>query len=166
MFAPSTIADISLQPGVVVAPTADLMGVQSPGGYVVPTDKLGPGIVQQLAEDGRVCVRWVGAGFVACLDPQDVRSLGGHAHLLTIYKRDRNGARTFLRYKVAASAGLEHNWTVELLPGNVVRVMRPDGLAWTFTVSSFFKRINAWWPQPPEDDDAEAFTAAELGAFG
>jgi hypothetical protein len=141
------------------------MGVQSPTGDVVPADKLGPGVVQQLAEDGRVCVRWLGADFDACLDPQDVRSLGQHAHLLSVYKRDRNGVRIFMRHKIAVSAGLEHNWTVELLPDNVVRVMRSDGHAWTFTINPFFKRINVWWPQPPEDDDAEAFTAAELGAF-
>jgi hypothetical protein len=63
---------------------------------------------------------------------------------------------------VMTGAGLGHNWTVELWQSNVVRAIRnSDGAAWTFTLNPLFSRIEVGWPQPPDDDDAEALVAAE-----
>jgi len=88
--------------------------------------------------------------------------------LIAIYRRNTHGGRTLERCKVVASAGLTHHWTAELFPKNVIRIVRSDGLAWTFD----------WYPlldqaQPlhtilddalAEDDHAEALTVAELAA--
>jgi hypothetical protein len=148
--------------GAVVAAAGDLMGVQTPDGALVPCERLGPGVVEQLDAEGRVNVRWVAAGFDAWLEAQDLRSLGPHAHLITVMRRDKYGRSTLLQHKVAATSGFEHNWTVEFLPGNVVRSLREDSAAWTFSVNPLLRRVNAWWPQPPDDDDAEALAAAEL----
>ena len=67
-----------------------------------------------------------------------------------------------MRQEIIASAGLQYNWTAELLPEHTVRVLRADGSAWTFIENPVFKRIQVSWPQPPDDDDAEALAAAEL----
>ena len=113
------------------------------------------------ARSGRVCVRWVRADFETCVDPGDLRSLGSDAHLLTIKRRDKNGHAKVLKHTVIAGVGLQDNWVVEFLPRNVVRAMRTDGSAWTFEINPIFRRINTWWRQPPDDDDAEALVAAE-----
>ena len=151
-----------LRSGVVVEPAADLGGLQAHDGAMLAPETLGPGIVESLAPDGRVCVRWVGAGLNICLDPVDIRPLGPNAHLLTIKRRDKDGSVKMLRHKVVATSGFNHNWTVELLPGHVVRVVRSDSSAWTFKYNWLFQRIDAWWPQPPDDDDAEALAVADI----
>jgi hypothetical protein len=74
--------------------------------------------------------------------------------------------RSFKACKVTTSAGLSRNWTVEMLPGNLIRTVRSDGAAWTFNWNPLFRRV-----QPlhsiledalAQDDDAEALTVAEL----
>lgn len=151
-----------LRSGIVVEPAADLGGLQAPDGAMLAPETLGPGIVESLAHDGKVCVRWVGADLNTCLDPVDIRPLGPNAHLLTVKRRDKDGSVKLLRHKVVTSSGFNHNWTVELLPGSVVRVVRTDGSAWTFKHNRLFRRIDCWWPQPPDDDDAEALAAADI----
>jgi hypothetical protein len=149
--------------GAVISPAVDMAAVQAPGGDLVSADRLGPGIVEQLDPEGRVCVHWVGADFDTCLEPHDVRPLGPHAHLITVKRRDKNGNCKMSKHLVVTRAGLDHNWCAELLPKNVLRVVRTDdNSAWTFGYNTIFKRVDVWWPQPPEDDDAEALTVAEL----
>jgi hypothetical protein len=155
-------ADADLMPGVVVSLAPDLAGLQAPDGSMLPTASLGPGIVQQVEQDGRVCVHWVEAGFDSWVDPGDVSSPGRDAHLVSLYRRAKDGPPKLQRHLVITGAGLEHNWTVELWPSHVVRVIRnSDGAAWTFNFNWLLNRIEVWWPQPPGDDDAEALVAAE-----
>jgi hypothetical protein len=148
--------------GTVVEPAGDLGGVQTPDGGMVPRDRLGPGIVEKLSPDGQVRVRWMVAEFDSWMDPEDLTSRGEHAHVLSIYRCDGRGHNTLLRHKVVEKAGFDYNWTVELRPKRIVRVLRTDGATWTFRISLYFKRIETFWPQPPEDDDAEAVAVAEL----
>src|SRR5438270_14087961 len=96
------------------------------------------------------------------MEAQDLHSLGEHAHVISIYRCDGRGHNALLRHKVIEKAGFDHNWTVELRPNRIVRVIRTDGSTWTFQKNSYFRRIDPLWPQPPEDEDAEAMAAAEL----
>src|SRR5436190_5668311 len=152
----------SFRPGMLVKPVSDLGSVQSPDGMLVPCEKLGPGIVEQVSKDGTLGVHWVGARFDAYMDAEDVCSCGDHAHLVAIYRCDNHGNKTMVRSKIVDKAGLEHNWTVELRPRNVVRAVRADGCAWTFRFKPIFRRLEASWTLPPEDDDAEAVAVAEI----
>ena len=164
MIAPAS-PDVSARfsRGVVVSPADDLMGVQSPDGALVPCERLGPGVVEQIGSDERVLVRWWGVGLDTWMEPHDLRALGPHAHLITVHRCDGRGNSKLLRHKVITTGGFQHNWTVELRPKNVMRVLRADGLAWTFSLNPIFRRVNTVsWSQPPGDDDAEALTAAEL----
>jgi hypothetical protein len=154
--------DLSFPLGTVVEPAGDLGGVQSPDGDLVALERLGPGVVEKSSPDGQVRVRWMAAEFDAWMDPQDLNSRGDHAHLISVYKCDGKGHNTLLRHKVVEKAGLEYNWTVEMRPKRIVRTIRNDGSAWTFEVSMFGKNVKPLWPQPPEDEDAEAIAAAEL----
>ena len=155
-------ANADLRSGIVVSLAPDLAGLQAPDGSMVPTESLGPGIVQQVEQDGRVCVHWVEAGFDSWFDRGDVHSQGRDAHLVSVYRRAKDGPPKLQRHMVITGAGLEHNWTVELWTSNVVRVIRnSDAAAWTFNFNSLFNKIEVWWPQPPDDDDAEALVAAE-----
>jgi len=66
---------------------------------------------------------------------------------------------------VDTRSGLEHNWVVELLPYDVVRSVRDDGLAWTFDWYRVFHKLHpkhTYYVPPNEDADAEALAAAEL----
>ena len=47
--------------GQIVVPAQDLAAVQTPDGELVPVDRLGPGLVERLEDDG-VWVYWLGAG--------------------------------------------------------------------------------------------------------
>lgn len=152
----------TLSCGIAVGLASDLASIQAPDGSLMPVDKLGPGLVQHSTCAGRVLVHWVGAGFDSWLDSDDVRSLGSDAHLVTVGKYDRHEVCKQVRHKVDANIGLRHNWAVELRSNNIVRVLRCDGAAWTFTRNRIFDGIQTYWPQPPDDDDAEALTVAEL----
>ena len=81
-----------LRKGSVCSAHDDLAGVQGPDGSLVPADMLGPGVVENLDEYGRVCVHWVKADFDVCLDPSDVRPLGPDAHLISVQRRDKRMA--------------------------------------------------------------------------
>jgi hypothetical protein len=151
----------ALSSGLVVSLSRDLASVQGPDGRLVAADSLGYGLVQQSNEE-YVLVRWIGAGFESWVEPSDLRSIGPDARLVTVEKYDNRGTRKQVRHKLGYNAGLHHNWTVELRPPNVVRVLRGDGNKWTFTLNKLFRRIDVGWPQPPDDEDAEALTVAEL----
>jgi len=155
-------SQIRLRRGEVVSLGADQMGVQAPKGGLVPPEKLGPGLVEQVTEEGYVLVHWLDADVTSYMQPDELRLLGEGAHLLVIKRCDGRGECSLLRYRVSSKLGFTHNWIVEMRPANVVRVVRDDGHAWTFTKHTVFKTINVYWPQPPEDDDAEALTAAEM----
>jgi hypothetical protein len=152
-------------PESIVSLAPDLAGLQGPNGSMVPGESLGPGIVKRVDQEGRVCVYWVEAGFDSCLDPADVTSPGHDAHLVSVYHHTRDGRARLHRHMVVTGVGLEHNWTVERWPSHVVRVIRNlDRAAWTFTFNWVFSKIEVWWPQPPDDDDAEALMVADVAA--
>ena len=148
--------------GLVVSLASELASIQGPDGRLVAADSLGYGVVQQSTSEGYTLIRWIGGGFECWVEQTDLRSLGWDARLLTVEKYDSRDVCKQVRHKVAQNAGLRHNWTVELRQPNVVRVLRPDGLKWTFKHNKLFRSIDVWWPQPPGDDDAEALTVAEL----
>ena len=148
--------------GLVVSLSGELASIQGPDGRLVSADSLGYGVVQQATADGYALIRWIGAGFDSWVEQADLRSLGSDARLLTVEKYDSRGVCKQARHKVAQNAGLHYNWTIELRQPNIVRVLRTDGLKWTFTHNKLFRSIDVWWPQPPGDDDAEALTVAEL----
>jgi hypothetical protein len=157
-----TSSRIALRRGEVVSLGADQMGVQSTDRGLVPPEKLGPGLIEQVTEEGYVLVHWLDADLTAYMQPDELRVGGEGARLLVIRRCDGRGECTLVRYRISSQLGFTHNWTVERRPANVVRVVRDDGHAWTFTRHPIFKNINVFWPQPPDDDDAEALTAAEL----
>lgn len=150
-------------PDQVVAPIAALLCVQAPDGGLVLCESLGPGLVQQVARDGRVWVRWVGAGFEMWIEPDHLQLPRPYARLISISRVDRRGNTRLLRHKVVEEAGLEHNWSVELHPTNMVRTVRGDGAAWTFRFIPILRHlVTTAWSVPPEDEDAEAFMVAEV----
>jgi hypothetical protein len=156
------INSVTLHTGDVVALDDQLVGVPMPGGDITPAEKLGPGLVDRVTPEGSVGVRWVDAGFETWLQLEDLRPLGDGARLVTVKRCDSQGVYSLLRHKIAARLGLQHNWVAELRPQNLVRVLRDDGCAWTFTRNPIFNSINIGWLQPSDDDDAEALTAAEF----
>ena len=156
----------SFRQGAIVEAAHDLMGVQAPDGALVPPEKLGPGLVEQTDAEGHVRVRWIDAGFDSWLDAVDLSPLGSNARLVTLKRRDKHGNSRLVHHRVVKDIGLQHNWIVEMLPKQVVRALRPDGSSWTFTCNGLFRRLDVWWSQPPRDDDAEAYTVAEIALFG
>ena len=151
--------------GQVVSPPEDLAGVQSADGEMLDMDKLGPGIVEAVDEDRGVLVHWLEGRRSTWLDPQDLRSPGPNAHLVSFYHVDAHGNRELSKRFVDIHRGLEHNWVIELLPEDVVRSVRDDGLAWTFDWYRVFHRLHpkhTLYVPPNDDADAEALAAAEL----
>ncbi len=157
----ATQSNADLRRGTLVMPAPDLMGMQGPDGTLVLAEKLGPGRVEQTGHDNWVYVRWLGADYAAWVERQDLRSLGPAARIITIQQRDRHGHSVLLRRTIDTRAGLKYNWTVESLPNNVVRAVRDDGASWTFIFNRLFNRLDTYWPEPREDEDAEALSAAE-----
>jgi hypothetical protein len=155
-------ANVDPEPGTVIEIAPQLAELQGPDGSMVPAESLGPGIVTWVGQDGRVCVHWVEADFDSWLDRTDVSSMGRDAHLVSVYHHNKDGSVRLHKHLTVVNAGLEHNWTVELWPSHIVRVIRnSDRAAWTFTLNWMFNRIQVWWPQPPDDDDAEALVVAD-----
>lgn len=155
-----------LSRGALVRPADDLASVQSPTGELVPVEKLGSGIVAEAGPDGRALVHWTGAGFDAWMEPEEVRVAGRDARLITVNQCDKQGQVKLLRRRIMVAGAFAHSWTVELRPGNLVRALRDDNCSWIFRYNPIFRRLSTdAWSVPPEDDDAEALTAAELGVF-
>jgi hypothetical protein len=152
-------------PQTLVALSTDPIALPEPGKDLTLTERLGPGIVVDTLLDNRVHVHWVVAAFEAWMDPADLRVLSPTARLITIAHCDSTGRRTHIRYRIAGATGMEHHWTVELLPGDVIRAVRADGAAWTFTWLRLLDRIELVHTiglLPREDADAEARMAVEV----
>lgn len=151
--------------GSVVTPVESLAGVLATDGSMLAAETVGPGIIHTVSKERGVLVHWLDAHTDAWMLPDEVRSPGEHAHLVAFYHCDAHGNRTLVKRFVDAHAGLDHNWVIELLPQDVVRAVRDDGLAWTFEWYYIFHRLHpkhTLWSPPPEDADAEALAAAEL----
>ncbi len=153
--------DRPLEPGQLVAPALEVAGLQTVQGFMIASERLGPGIVQESDGTGKVLVRWSKAGVATWAERADLQPIDAGRRLVTIVLCDARGHRTLLRQRVAL---LQHHWTIEVRPENVVRAERSDGLAWTFTLNPVTRAVIASWIYPPDDDDAEALTAAELAA--
>jgi hypothetical protein len=154
-------SDISFRVGDVVSPAPDLGGIQSVTGALLDPGKLGPGLVEQFLPEGCILVRWLDSGVTSCMQPEELKLLGQSARLVVVKKCDERGQCTLSRYKLASRLGFTHNWTVEMRPRNIIRVLRDDGSAWTFSRNPIFNNVSVHWLQPPQDEDAEALTAAE-----
>lgn len=148
--------------GEAVKLTSELEGITTQNGILLSPDKLGPGLVEQVALDGTVCVHWLSADILGCLPPEDLLPLGKGGHIVKIMRYNAQGNSTLVGYKISVGLGFEHNWTVELRPRNVVRVLRDDGWKWTFERNPIYNTIKPSWPQPRDDGDAEALTAADI----
>jgi len=152
--------------GTVVTPVDELLGVWSHAGGLVPPETLGPGLVERVAPDGRVRVRWLDAEVDSWLDPDELKPYPAGTHVISVYHCDGHGHYARLRHRlVDGGIGCSHNWTVELRPDHIVRVVRDDGSAWTFRLNAhpgLERFAPIWSQQPPEDDDAEALTVADL----
>ncbi len=159
--------------GSVVELAREVAGIQAPAGRSGIRAKLGPGVVQEIGMDGvigEVRVHWPSAELDTWVAVEDLEPTGPQARLVAIYRYGAGGHRILDRCKVVSDRGLNYNWTVELFPGNIVRTVRSDGLAWTFDWNPMVERA-----QPhgtiiedelknalAEDEQAEALTVAEL----
>jgi hypothetical protein len=141
----------------LVALANDLAGVQAPDGALVPADRLGVGLVCATGARGDVQVHWVAANIDTWVAADDVRPLGAGWRLVTLRRRDQQEpqAQSF-------PARLDHHWTVELLPGHIIRAVRADGPCWTFTLNSLTHEVQPPWQTQLDDDAAEALVAADL----
>jgi hypothetical protein len=161
-YKPGTRVDRSagaLEPGQLVAPALEVASLQTVQGFMITCDRLGPGVVRESDGTGKVLVRWSKAEVETWAETADLQPIDAGRRLVTIVLCDARGHRTLLRQCVAL---LQHHWTIEVRPANVVRAERSDGPAWTFTFNPITRAMIASWIYPPEDDDAEALTAAEL----
>lgn len=153
-------AVVELAPGVA--------GVHPPAGGFVPKERLGPGVVKEIGNNGTVHIHWVGADLDTWVEPSEVEVPAPAAHLIVIYRCNAHGDRALERYEVVTRAGLTHNWTVEWLPENVIRTVRSDGLAWTFDWYPWFHKAEPLhtilYDALSEEDHAEALAVAELAA--
>jgi hypothetical protein len=152
-------------PHTLVALTTDPIQLPDPGKDLVLSDRIGPGLVVDTVLDDRVHVHWIVADFEAWMDPADLRMLSPTARLITLRHCDAEGRRTHVRYRRGPETGLEHHWTVELRAAGVVRAVRDDCAAWTFTWLPLLERVELARTVgllPAEDADAEARTVVEL----
>ena len=149
----------------VVTLATEPLSIHSPDADLPDSRRLGPGFVQASDACGHVRVHWMERDFDAWMDPADLAVLSVTGRLISVFHCTQVGQRLFERHKLVTDKGLQHNWIVERLPGDVVRTERSDGAAWTFN----------WWPvlrrmelirtvdlMPPEDADAEALIVAEI----
>jgi hypothetical protein len=151
--------------GTVVEPSSEPVATQTPDGILVSGSRLGPGIIEEVAKDGKVKVRWIGAESKAWMEPGELRWLGPNSHLITVFFCDEKGRLTLLRRRVITIGGLRFNWTVELLPEDIVRTVRSDGWVWTYKWNPVWNRMETLHTSrstPLEDDEAEALMVAEL----
>ena len=142
---------------VIVALANDLAGVQAPDGALVPADRLGLGLVRAVGPRGDVQVHWVEANIDSWVAADDVRPLGAGWRLITVQRHDRHEPHAH-----SFPALLDHHWTIELLPGGVIRTVRADGPCWTFTLSTLTHEVEPPWQTQLDDDAAEAIVAADL----
>ncbi|HUS16606.1 MAG TPA: hypothetical protein VM536_16545 [Chloroflexia bacterium] len=138
---------------------SDVAGLPAPDGTLVPSDRLGPGIVQARAPGGALLVEWLDAHVTTWVASDDVQALGAGRHLVSVWRRDTRGQHRLLRRHLS---GLSSHWEVELLPKGVIRSVRADGCCWTFTINALTREVTLPWDEAPTDDAAEAICAAEL----
>lgn len=151
--------------GALVEAHPDVVEVRSIEGERILRERLGPGVVEEMGEDGWLLVHWTATGLKAWMAPQDLYSLGPDARLVTVARYDNAGNVRATRQRVVSTAGLEHHWTVEIRPHGILRAIRHDGRVWTFDWKPIFRQVNFRGTRefsPPEDDDAEALTVAEF----
>jgi hypothetical protein len=150
---------------LVVTLNSEPIHGHGPEGPLGPSNLLGPGFIRRMGGDGKVQVHWIERNFDAWMDPGDLRVQNPATRLISIYHCNSEGQRTFEQHKLATSKGLQYNWTVEILPEDVIRAVRSDGSAWTFNwfpVLHSIEVLHTVGFGPIEDDDAEARTAVEI----
>ena len=108
-----------LSQGAVVALASEVFGVQSPDGDFLSAEALGPGIVEQLGQDGSVQVHWEGAGFDSWLDAQDLRKAALLVAGQEVLTADNIGLKVsvLVTYQVTDPAKAAHdtqNWHGDL----------------------------------------------------
>lgn len=143
----------------LVALANDLAGVQGPDGMLVPAERLGVGLVRAVGPRGDVQVHWVAANIDSWVAADDVRPLGAGWRLVTVRQPDRPERQPCV---LNFPALLDHHWTVDLLPGRILRVVRADGPCWTFTLNALTREVEPPWQTQLDDDAAEALVAADL----
>ena len=149
----------------VVRSRQDLAGVQGLDGTYVSNERLGIGIIRDTRPNGEVLVHWVASDVVTWMRPDEIELFDHDARVIAVYERDGGAGRVFKRCKVVSRVGLNHNWSVELFPDDILRTIRSDGSAWTFNWYPLYERaypIHTLQDEPRTDDDAEAITVAEL----
>ncbi len=152
------------RPDALVALGSETLRGDVSGAIVGRAQRLGPGIVTGTREDGTVRVHWIEPDFDAWMEPADLRALAPGAPLVSIFRCEADGTRHPQRHERVAGRGLQHHWTIEFKPNDVVRAERSDGLAWTFDWHPIMRRLERHGTvgmAPTEDDEAEALTAAE-----
>jgi hypothetical protein len=160
---------VAVRVGSLVQADSSLAEIQTLGGSLVNTDTLGPGVVSEVEPTGAVKVHWVRADLDTWVQSQDLLQLGDNARLLTVRAFDRQGMGRTIRHQVVKGVGLRYNWTVEMRPRNILRVIRPDGLTWTFEWHPLFREAHPIHTLLADfcqldDDQAEALTVAEIAA--
>jgi hypothetical protein len=161
---------VNKQPRIeeVVRSRQDLAGVQDLDGTYVPNEKLGIGVVSDIRSDNEILVHWVASDIDTWMRPDEIELLDRDARVMAVYERDGGAGREFKRCKVISRLGLNHNWSVELFPDDILRTIRSDGSAWTFNWHPLYGRaypIHTVQDEPRTDEDAEAITVAELAHF-
>jgi hypothetical protein len=151
-------AETGFGDGALVTLAPDVAGVPTPDGGFAAPERLGPGLVRARGRDD-VLVHWVDADLDTWVPRGDVEPLGPGQRLLTVWRCDQRGRRTLLR---RAPARLEHHWRVDVLPTEVVRAVREDGLCWTFAFNTLTREVEPHWGEELDDDAAEAIVAADL----
>jgi hypothetical protein len=150
----------------VVELAREVAGAQAPTGRLVVRENLGPGLVREVSLGGEVRVYWPSAALETWVATEDLDLAVPQARLIAIYRCVTGGHRTLDRCKVIKDKGLSYNWTVELLPDNIIRTVRSDGLAWTFDWHPVVERAHPHGTimedALAEDEHAEALTVAEL----
>jgi hypothetical protein len=149
----------ALERVTLVALANDLAGVQGPDGTLVPSERLGIGLVQAAGPRGDICVHWLDADIDAWVAADDVRPLGADKRIITVRRMDHPGRQPRVQRFLAV---LDHHWTVELLPDRVIRVVRADGPCWTFAFNTLTRQVDPPWHTELTDDAAEAIVASDL----
>jgi hypothetical protein len=146
---------------MLVCLASDPLKLPAHDGDVPETGRLGLGIVREPVSGGKVHIHWIEPDCEAWMRLSDVRLLPTTSKLVSIY-RYNHGQRNLVRQRLIGDAGLLHHWLIELLPDNIVRAVRSDGLAWTFNWYPLLNRVEPLRQGDPdqlEDADAEALAA-------
>lgn len=171
MSSPIPLNEIVLRVGTVVRADSSVAEIQTTSGSLIGTDRLGPGVVSEVAQTGEVKVHWVSADLDAWVRQADLLQFGDTARLLTVRSFDWLGRSKSTRHVVIKGIGLRYNWVVEVRRKNILRAIRADGNTWTFEWYPIFRQAHPLHTLLTEgyqlnDDQAEALTVAEMAATG